>query len=103
MSCAVCRRPAGGLGYCRVPLSRGGTLQPACSRRCQDILVKKQGMMNPTDEQEAFEHASDMAGEYLEELQKTDLATFSQEEWLTLIGVIVNGFSAALLKIRSDE
>lgn len=44
------------------------------------------------DNQEAVEHASNMAGECLQEIGKTDLATFTPDEWFTLIKVIASGF-----------
>lgn len=38
---------------------------------------------------EALEHASDMAGQYLGEIKKTDLGTLTKEEWFELLKVIV--------------
>jgi Family of unknown function (DUF6511) len=44
----------------------------------------------------AMRAASPTAGEYVESLGKTDLAAFSEDEWLTLIEVIVTAYSDAL-------
>lgn len=44
------------------------------------------------DNQEAVQHASEMAGEYLASIGKSDLSQFTGEEWFTLIEVIVSGF-----------
>ena len=48
------------------------------------------------DEEEAHEialqSASKNAGEYLEELQKTDLRTLSKEEWFELLNVIQKNY-----------
>lgn len=41
---------------------------------------------------QAQEYASEMAGEYLEELQKTDLAELSAAEWMELINVITKNY-----------
>jgi hypothetical protein len=40
----------------------------------------------------AMEHASDMAGEYLESLPSTDLAAFTPDAWQTLIEVICGAY-----------
>ena len=42
----------------------------------------------------ALEFAGTMAGEYMAEIKKTDLRTFSKEEWMTLLKVI-NGNTCA--------
>lgn len=39
-----------------------------------------------------MEHASDMAGEYLESLPSTDLAAFTPDAWQTLIEVICGAY-----------
>lgn len=44
------------------------------------------------EEKIKFEHASDMAGEYLDSLGKSDLATLTREEWLELLHVVVKGY-----------
>lgn len=57
-------------------------------------------MIDPTDaEKESMEHAGDMAGEYLESLGKTDLATMSPDEWQTLIHVICSGYVDRMIAI----
>jgi hypothetical protein len=62
--------------------------------RCLDIIFLRKGqvMTDLSDwEEKAIDHASDMAGEYLESLGKTDLATMTHEEWRALIaGVYLN-------------
>ncbi len=47
-------------------------------------------------ENAAIEAASAAAGEYLEELHRTDLAYFSEEQWLNFITVIINAYEAYL-------
>lgn len=44
------------------------------------------------EEKIKFGHASDMAGEYLDELGKTDLATLTRDEWLEFLHVVVKGY-----------
>lgn len=50
-------------------------------------------MTDPNElEVAAMEHAGQMAGHYIEEVGKTDLATFSSDEYMTLISVICKGY-----------
>jgi hypothetical protein len=50
-------------------------------------------MIDPTPrEQEAMKKAGQFAGEYIESLGRTDMMTWSVEEFLTLIDVIVGAF-----------
>ena len=54
-------------------------------------------MVDPTQhEVAALRAASPVAGEYIDSLSKSDLAAFSEDEWLTLIEVIVTAFTDAL-------
>lgn len=46
---------------------------------------------------EALDHASEMAGEILAEIGKTDLANFSEKEWFTFIKVIVNAWDEKMI------
>lgn len=51
-------------------------------------------MTNLTDlEKTKLANASNLAGEYIDSIGKTDLAVFTKEEWKTLIEVIFNAFS----------
>lgn len=45
------------------------------------------------------EYASDMAGEYLEELGKTDLTEFTREEWLELLNVIIKNYELKKIEL----
>ena len=61
-------------------------------------------MVDPTEhEVAATRAASPPAGEYIDSLGKTDLAAFTEEEWLTLIGVIVTGYVDALRDLVNDD
>lgn len=56
-------------------------------------------MVDPTEtEIAAMRYASDMAGEYLESLEKTDLATMTEDEWMNLMEVIITGFSDSMAR-----
>lgn len=57
-----------------------------------------------TDEEtKALEAASDTAGEYLEHLGKTDMATFTEEEWFDLLMAVVHGYSEFFRQQESPE
>jgi hypothetical protein len=77
---------------------------PACSMRCMNVLCWRRGMVDP-DEHEtgAIVAASPMAGEYLESIGKTDLATLSEAEWLTLLEVVVTAYQDELARRLDAE
>jgi hypothetical protein len=57
---------------------------------------------NPADtETKAMEAASTAAGEYLEDIGKTDLLTLSTAEWVKLIEVICSGYVTARTDLRA--
>lgn len=54
-------------------------------------------MIDPTPHEiAAIEAASDPAGQYIESLGRSDMATWSRDEWLGFIEVVVTGYSDAL-------
>lgn len=63
----------------------------------------------PTETLDAFENAAALeagtrAGEYLDEIGKTDLASLDRDEWLTFLKRIVVGYEQALRrKILNGE
>ena len=57
-------------------------------------------MIDPSkNEVEAMIYAGKMAGEYMQEINKTDLKTFSKDEWLTLLKVIYGNTTSKLSEI----
>ena len=61
-------------------------------------------MIDPTpNEQAAIEHGGRMGGEYLDSLGKTDLATFTVEEWATFIDCVVTGYCDRLRVLASTD
>ena len=56
-------------------------------------------MIDKSPEEEfAIENGSNMGGEYIESIKKTDLAEMSREEWLTLCEVIITGYQDQLMR-----
>lgn len=93
--CVVCGRAAG--DYVLWP--RGKTPGFTCSHECAYLAnwVREASVRELSDlERQALDKASDLAGEYLDGLGKTDLAELDLEEWRTLLGKIVQGFSTGL-------
>jgi hypothetical protein len=60
-------------------------------------------MIDPTRyEQAAMDHAIAMAGEHIESLGRTDLMTWSPDEFAVLIEVIVTAFTDRLRELGDD-
>ena len=61
-------------------------------------------MIDPNKhEVNALAAASRNAGEYIESIAKTDLAAFTEAEWLTLIEVLVTAFQDHLRNAYADD
>ena len=59
-------------------------------------------MIDPTpNEKKAMEVSSKRAGEYIEWLNKTDMETFTPEEWSQFIEVIVTGYWEGMDKLAN--
>lgn len=57
-------------------------------------------MIDPTkNEIAAMEYASKMAGEVIEEHGQTDMAQMTVNQWMTLIEVIVTGYTDELRRL----
>ena len=106
--CAVCQRGTRGFGWFdpRFRLAdprRDRSQRWLCSLTCQAICHRRRGMIDPTrHERAAMDHAVDMAGEFIESLSRTDLMTWSAEEFMTLIEVIVTAFTDRLRELGDD-
>lgn len=61
-------------------------------------------MIDPTpNERDAMRAAGRLAGEYLDSIGKTDLATLTGEEWTNFIDAVVTGYGDRLQElIRRD-
>ena len=107
--CAVCRRQSRGYGWfdARYPVhsaKRDQTYVQLCSRVCQDLYHGRRGVIDPTpNEQAAIAHGGVLAGEYLESLGKSDLASLSLEEWNAFLEVIVTGYCEHLRALAARD
>lgn len=61
-------------------------------------------MINPNiHEKNALADAGTQGGEYVESLGKTDLATWTPEEWTTFIDLVVTQFQDSLRTAYADD
>jgi Family of unknown function (DUF6511) len=106
--CAVCRRGTRGFGWFDARFTLGDprrvqSLRWFCSLVCQHICHRRRGMIDPSrHERAAMEHAVAMAGEHIESVGRTDVMTWSPEEFATLIEVIVTAFTDRLRELGDD-
>jgi hypothetical protein len=104
MMCAICRRDARGYGFAPRYIREEAPDSKQCSRRCQNITARLKGMIDPNKhETNALAAASMSAGAYVEEIGKTDLANWSEQEWATLIDVAVTAFQDFLRQAYADD
>jgi Family of unknown function (DUF6511) len=106
--CVVCLRGARGFGWfdARFALGdprRAESLRWFCSLSCQGTCHRRRGMIDPSrHERAALDHAVAMAGEHIESLGRTDVMTWSPEEFAALIEVIVTAFTDRLRELGDD-
>ena len=104
MMCAICRRDARGFSFEPRLIKVQAPPVKLCSRHCQDLTARLKGMIHPNiHEQNALIAASEKGGAYVESLGKTDLITWSPEEWATLVDVIVTAFQDFLRTAYADD
>jgi hypothetical protein len=109
MSCTVCRRDHRGFAFtdpCTPPFERLITHR-ACSMFCLDVIHhywKVGDVIDPTrHESQALAVASDKAGEFLESINKTDLATMTPEEWATFIQTVYEASTGEIARLTDQE
>jgi hypothetical protein len=107
--CEVCLRGTRGFGWFDSQFGVGDprrdqTRHWLCSLRCQKICQRRRGMIDPSrHERAAMDHAVAMAGEYIESRGRTDLMSWSPEEFATLADVIVTAFTDRLRELGDDD
>ena len=104
MMCVICRRDARGYGFAPRYIRVDAPDSKQCSRRCQNITARLKGMIDPNKhEANALAAAGMSAGAYVEEIGKTDLASWTEQEWVTLIDVAVTAFQDFLRQAYADD
>jgi hypothetical protein len=94
--CAICRRRAGPLGYSK----KGQPILWVCrDPDCQEQLHRLYDMSQPDFdliELDALEQGGCAGGAYLESIGKTDLAKLSENEWISFLERVVDGFGCQM-------
>ncbi len=104
MMCCICRRDARGWGFAPELIGIRAPAVKQCSQRCQDITGKFKGMIDPNKhETNALAAAGISGGAFVEEIGKTDLASWTEQEWATLVDVIVTSFQDFLRQAYADD
>jgi hypothetical protein len=98
--CTACLRDAPNVAF-----NAKGQSMPVCGMDCVAIINRMDGPMEDMNEAEikAMYAASTQAGQYLETLGKTDMATFTEDEWLSMIDAAVTGFCDAMRKSVAES
>jgi len=104
MWCAICRRDARGFQFVPQSVGVNAPLARLCSRHCQQLIARRQGMLNPNVyEKKALFDAGQAGGAFVEALAKTDLAAWNAEEWAQLVDVMVTAFQDSLRTAYADD
>jgi hypothetical protein len=96
--CAVCRRHAVWLGYTPRPHGRPIVWlcdDNGCHRAAKEIYKMPSSILDAYEIGSALE-AGKLAGAYLDEIGKTDIAALSGDEWREFLRRIVVGFEQTL-------
>jgi hypothetical protein len=102
--CAVCRRQAMPLGY--RPMPGMPALWVCQDAECQRAARKVYGMSTEDlthAEQVAAEAGGDAAGQWLDSISKTDLATLTREEWAEFLRLIIDGYQCKLRHMMAHD
>lgn len=93
--CAVCKRESTGIGY-------SPSMKAPIAWLCDDCVALGKTVYSMTikdfNQHEAcsLSDAGDKAGEYLEGIGKSDLASLTREEWVTFLKTVLFGFEDAM-------
>lgn len=98
--CPVCRRSG---GWATINIT-GAPLAGVCSRQCAAIWIKNEGRLNVEQhEKDAAIAGGARAGEYLDSIGKSDLASMTKAEWETFCQTLFEAACDALRKRADDE
>lgn len=104
MLCAICRRDARGFGFTPALIGVDAPSAKLCSMRCMDLAQRLQGMIDPNKHEEAaLAAAAQAGGVFVEVTGKTDLMSWTADEWNRLVDVIVTEFQDELRRAYADD
>lgn len=71
-----------------------------CSMECLDAAYGNTAMIDPTEHEiAAIEACSEPAGQYIESLGRTDMASWSRDEWLSFLECVITGYIDELKRV----
>lgn len=98
--CPICRSLEDGLGY--APLAKRKLLPADFTFVCNDHIELAKGWHHMPDrektriEREALAEAANLTGDYFDRIGKTDLATFTEDEFHTTFAVFLEHYGKAV-------
>lgn len=103
-TCFICKRRHDNLGV--APHERA-TIKWFCSEHLGNTNLQKayhmpRKLLDQYEEQ-ALEDGGNAGGEYLDSIQKTDLADLAPEEWREFLGIVLKGYANSMREIVSRE
>jgi hypothetical protein len=100
--CAICGRAGRGFGW--FDPNGGKVTYRACSKECVETIIRRFPMVDPTEHEiAALLEASQPAGEYIEALGRTDMATWSHDQWMSFLETVVTAYADALRKFADEK
>ncbi|MEZ0212462.1 MAG: DUF6511 domain-containing protein [Xanthobacteraceae bacterium] len=102
--CFVCARPTIGIGVAPSARHKLGWLcdDPDCIPIGRGTYSMRQDEFTRIDRM-ASNAGGEVAGQYLDEIDKTDLAELTEEEWAEFLRKVVGGYRVALQTKLRDE
>lgn len=98
--CPICKRAG---GYATIHIDKL-PLGSVCGPKCAELFLRARGVPNMEKfEKDAAVKGGDLGGQYLDQINKTDLAKLTPEEWAEFCGLIFVGTCDALRERANDE
>lgn len=100
-TCFICKRRHDNLG---VAPSERHPVKWSCKPCLSTTNLKKVYHMRLDEfESRALEDGGNAGGEYLDSIQKTDLASLDEREWAAFLGRVLQGYADSMRDIVSRE
>lgn len=100
-TCFICKRRHDNLG---VSASERHPIKWACKPCLTSVNLKKVYHMRLDDyEERALEDGGNAGGEYLDSINKTDLAELAPEEFRHFLSLVLQGYAESMREIVSRE
>lgn len=100
-TCFICKRRHSNLGV--APYERAPIKWFCDAHLGNTNLPKVYHMRLDKYEEQALEDGGNAGGEYLDSINKTDLASLEPEEWSRFLGLVLQGYADSMREIVSRE